>query len=302
MPGNIGQTLSIVGALILGEAAVQAKLVSAPLVIVVALSGTTSLLLPKAANPIMISRTVFFLLAGGLGESGSDAYLSAIIAAVGIIPLLWLYCKLITLSPGSSLFDLAELGMGKILGKAATLLLVFFSLFATGMFLAHYTNFIISILMSRTPKIIIAATIMLTVAYAASRGATALAKASLVFMFLTGLLLCFSVTVSTLALDFSMFPLPPFAHGLKNVLLGSVFVTSTPYGDMLLLLPFAQRLKKRGIPDKANLSGRRAGLAVAYLHLFAQRHYLRGASRRNFAFQILFRHKAAQFGGLFAAL
>jgi hypothetical protein len=226
----------------------------------------------------------------------------AIIAAVGIIPLLWLYCKLITLSPGSSLFDLAELGMGKILGKAATLLLVFFSLFATGMFLAHYTNFIISILMSRTPKIIIAATIMLTVAYAASRGATALAKASLVFMFLTGLLLCFSVTVSTLALDFSMFPLPPFAHGLKNVLLGSVFVTSTPYGDMLLLLPFAQRLKKRGIPDKANLSGRRAGLAVAYLHLFAQRHYLRGASRRNFAFQILFRHKAAQFGGLFAAL
>ena len=44
MPIYIGQALSIVGALVLGQAAVQARMVSAPIIIIVALSGKKSLL------------------------------------------------------------------------------------------------------------------------------------------------------------------------------------------------------------------------------------------------------------------
>lgn len=62
-PGAIGQTMSIVGGLVLGQAAVSARFVSAPVVIVVAIAGVLGLLTPKLTTAAMVSR--FFLLACG---------------------------------------------------------------------------------------------------------------------------------------------------------------------------------------------------------------------------------------------
>jgi len=62
MPTGIGQTLSIVGALVIGQAAVEAKLVAAPMIIVVGMTGITSLLVPKLnASSITIRFTVLIL-------------------------------------------------------------------------------------------------------------------------------------------------------------------------------------------------------------------------------------------------
>lgn len=47
MPQSIGQTLSIVGVLVLGQAAVEAKIVSAPVIIVVAITGLTGIMVPR---------------------------------------------------------------------------------------------------------------------------------------------------------------------------------------------------------------------------------------------------------------
>lgn len=47
MPTGVGQALSIVGAIVVGQAAVEAKLVAAPMIIVVGMTGITSLLIPK---------------------------------------------------------------------------------------------------------------------------------------------------------------------------------------------------------------------------------------------------------------
>ncbi|MDD3766227.1 MAG: spore germination protein [Eubacteriales bacterium] len=60
MPSNIGQTLGIVGALVIGDAAVQASLIAAPMIIVVGVTGITSLLVPRLNSPIIFWR--FFLL------------------------------------------------------------------------------------------------------------------------------------------------------------------------------------------------------------------------------------------------
>ena len=60
MPTNVGQALSIVGALVIGQAAVEAKLVAAPMIIVVATTGITNLLVPKLNAPVIYLR--FFVL------------------------------------------------------------------------------------------------------------------------------------------------------------------------------------------------------------------------------------------------
>ncbi|NLT58290.1 MAG: spore germination protein [Clostridiales bacterium] len=70
MQSSVGQALSIVGALVVGQAAVEAKLVAAPMIIMVALAGITSLLVPKMNAPTLLLRFGILLLASGLGFLG----------------------------------------------------------------------------------------------------------------------------------------------------------------------------------------------------------------------------------------
>ncbi|MBC8061041.1 MAG: spore germination protein [Clostridiaceae bacterium] len=63
MPKPIGQAVSIVGALVLGDAAVNARLVSAPMVIITALTGISSFLIPQNISIIVVRLTLLLLSA-----------------------------------------------------------------------------------------------------------------------------------------------------------------------------------------------------------------------------------------------
>ncbi|MBR4942219.1 MAG: spore germination protein, partial [Clostridia bacterium] len=70
MSNNIGQALSVVGALIIGQSAVEAKFVSAPVVIIVALTGTTSMLASPLTGALVCVRTFLILLTSAFGLTG----------------------------------------------------------------------------------------------------------------------------------------------------------------------------------------------------------------------------------------
>lgn len=67
MPSQIGQAFSIVGALILGQAAVSANLVTSPMIIIVALTGITGLLVPKLSAPSLLLRFFFLFMGSNVG-------------------------------------------------------------------------------------------------------------------------------------------------------------------------------------------------------------------------------------------
>lgn len=72
MPRALGQAISVVGALVLGQAAVEAGLVSTPMVIVVATTGISSFAIPSTDmfTAIVFPRFVFLLLGGFAGLLG----------------------------------------------------------------------------------------------------------------------------------------------------------------------------------------------------------------------------------------
>ena len=72
LPKAVGSAVSIVGALVIGQAAVQAGIVSAPMVIVVATTGIASFAIPRYNLGIAIRmlRFMMLLLAGVLGLYG----------------------------------------------------------------------------------------------------------------------------------------------------------------------------------------------------------------------------------------
>lgn len=76
MPNHVGQAMSIVGALVIGQAAVEAQLVAAPMIIVVAFTGITNLLVPRLTTASLVVRYFCLILASVLGLTGLMAGLS----------------------------------------------------------------------------------------------------------------------------------------------------------------------------------------------------------------------------------
>lgn len=72
MPRVLVQAVSVVGALVIGQAIVQAGIVSIPMIIVVSITGIASLMIPhyETTFAIRILRIILLLMAGGLGFFG----------------------------------------------------------------------------------------------------------------------------------------------------------------------------------------------------------------------------------------
>lgn len=70
MPKYVGMSLSVVGALVLGETAVSAGFLSTPAIIIVALSGICMYTVPNFVETGSVLRWVFLIVAGGIGPLG----------------------------------------------------------------------------------------------------------------------------------------------------------------------------------------------------------------------------------------
>ena len=70
MPQSLGHALSIVGGLVVGQAAVDAGIISTPMLIVIALSGISGLMIPRLKGAVFYLRLVLVFLATFLGLYG----------------------------------------------------------------------------------------------------------------------------------------------------------------------------------------------------------------------------------------
>ncbi len=85
MPDSLGHALSIVGGLVVGQAAVEARIISTPMLIVIALSGIAGLMIPRLRGAVFYLRLIFVFLAAFFGLYGFFA--GAAVTVMHIISL-----------------------------------------------------------------------------------------------------------------------------------------------------------------------------------------------------------------------
>ena len=79
MPQSLGHALSIVGGLVIGQAAVEAKIISAPMLIAVAASGISGLMVPRLKGIVFYLRLALVIAASLFGLFGYMALFSIFI-------------------------------------------------------------------------------------------------------------------------------------------------------------------------------------------------------------------------------
>lgn len=79
MSQNLGHTLSVVGGLVVGQAAVEARIISTPMLIVIALSGICGLMVPKLRSAVLYLRIALLIASALFGLYGFFIGISIII-------------------------------------------------------------------------------------------------------------------------------------------------------------------------------------------------------------------------------
>ena len=79
LPQNLGHAVSIVGGLVVGDAAVNAGLIGAPTIMVVALTAISTFVIPNLYEPISLLRILFIIAGGTLGIWGIMTLFSVVL-------------------------------------------------------------------------------------------------------------------------------------------------------------------------------------------------------------------------------
>lgn len=82
LPRPVGHAVSIVGALVIGDAAVTAGIIGSPMVMVVALTAISSFVVPSLYEPVAVLRFAFILLGGTTGLYGIALALAALLVNI----------------------------------------------------------------------------------------------------------------------------------------------------------------------------------------------------------------------------
>ena len=82
MPQNLGHALSIVGGLVVGQAAVEAGIISAPMLIAVAFSAIAGLMVPRLMGAVFYWRLFIVIACAALGIYGYLAAVSVFVIRV----------------------------------------------------------------------------------------------------------------------------------------------------------------------------------------------------------------------------
>lgn len=79
MPQNLGPALSIVGGLVVGQAAVDARIISTPILIIVAISAISGLMIQRLKGAVFYLRIIFLCISAFFGFYGYILAISAVI-------------------------------------------------------------------------------------------------------------------------------------------------------------------------------------------------------------------------------
>lgn len=82
LPRPVGHAVSIVGALVIGDAAVTAGIIGSPMVMIVALTAISSFVVPSLYEPVAALRFIFILLGGTTGLYGMALFMAALLVNI----------------------------------------------------------------------------------------------------------------------------------------------------------------------------------------------------------------------------
>ncbi|HYF82946.1 MAG TPA: endospore germination permease [Clostridia bacterium] len=194
-----------------------------------------------------INLTVLFIFGSTLvigtgGQAKNDMWIAIMLALLISVPILMIYARILSRYPGKDLYDILEEVFGKYLGRIFSLTFIWFSFHLGALVLRNFGEFMNTVGLPETPKIVPIIMFALICALVVKSGIETLAKCS--SLFIVGVFsLLFLLAFLTIPDMKSENLLPIMYNGFKPVLQGAFSAFSFPFGELVVLMMVFDSLK-----------------------------------------------------------
>jgi spore germination protein KB len=180
---------------------------------------------------------------------GQDAWAALTLSIAFTVPVFWIYSRIISLNPGMGFFEVAELLLGKVIGKVVTALMSWYALHLCALVLRNFSEFIQISALLETPQLAVLLIMGVTVYALARNGCKALGKWSLATMPIVLGIVAVTVLFSAPVMNPLNF-LPVFEHPLGDILKSAFQSFSFPFAETVLFLGIADFVRPSDSPGK----------------------------------------------------
>lgn len=185
---------------------------------------------------------------------GQDAWIAILIALVFGSMLVLVYARIIRLFPETSLYDVAEVIFGKIIGKIIIALMTLYAIHLSAIVIRLLSEFIKIVTLQETPLLPMMILLLVAAGYITFSGVATLGKWAMFVLPLYLLILLYILVLSTAEIKISNV-LPIMEHSVMAIGSASLKILTTTFGGTVLFLTLADSIKKNDNPYKIYLYG-----------------------------------------------
>lgn len=194
------------------------------------------------------------LILGVASDAKNDAWLSVIAAIFMVLPMIFIYSRILFLYPGMDLYDILNIIFGKTLGKIIAFIYIWYSFHLGALVVRNFAEFLNTVAIPETPMIVSMLYLILVSIAAVRSGIEVMSRISAYFLPILLIILFIIQILIIPQLRFNY--IKPFLEkGLGPVLRGGFQAFSFPFAESIIFTGVFYTLKNRKSPYKVYLWG-----------------------------------------------
>jgi len=182
----------------------------------------------------------------------NEVWLASVLGFVFSIPTLLVFLALTKKFPGMDLFQICNAAFGTFVGKIISAVYLLYFITVCSLSLYDASNFLYYFIMPDTPKVAIAAFIMITCVYCARKGLLPIARVSILFCIVCTLGLGINIAMTLSNAHFE-YLLPIGRHSLLDYVQSAHITSAIPFGELIFMFMLMPNLSEKANPKKVIL-------------------------------------------------
>lgn len=171
-----------------------------------------------------------------------DIWISILISCLAIVPIVFIYGKLLSLFPNKNLFEILEISFGKTIGKFISSLYILYFIYMASLCMRNITEFLQVSSLPSTPQLFSSIWIIMLAIYMVYSGIEVLARWNKLIMVFIIFLLTITNISSIPKFDFQNIR-PILYEGWKPIFASSLVFLTFPFGELVVFLSLFNNLK-----------------------------------------------------------
>lgn len=204
-------------------------------------------------------------------QAGRDIWLAYIIVLIAIIPVYWMYSKVLTLVPGKNLFDILEIAFGRVLGRILMLPFIWYFIHLSSLIARDFIEFIKITVLINTPREVTAIMCAFIAILFVRAGMEVIGRYSAIMMPIIVLGILFFTLLYIPLFNFDNVK-PVLYNGIKPVIKGSFALFVYPFGEAMMFTVVLNNMRRKESPFKVYLVS--SIVAILLLFIISMRNLL----------------------------